>query len=74
MEVTSPKPAREMDPMDGWFPGADISEKNREEFERLECRKHFMQAKPGRTGPMPKECERILYSISFLTFQVFGCF
>ena len=56
--------------MEGWFPGKEIAEIERSEFERLDCRRHFLQAKPGRTDPMPKGCERLLYSISFLTFQV----
>ena len=60
---------KEVDPMDGWFPGQQEAERNREEFDRLGCRDFFFIAKPGRTGPMPKECERLLYSISFLTFQ-----
>mgnify|MGYP001217194052 FL=1 len=60
---------KDVDPMDGWFPGQQEAERNREEFDRLGCRDFFFMAKPGRTGPMPKECERLLYSISFLTFQ-----
>ena len=63
------RPVKEADPMDGWFPGQEAAQRNREEFDRLGCRDHFFMAKPGRTGPMPKECERLLYSISFLTFQ-----
>jgi len=55
--------------MQGWFPGREKVEWDRSEFERLDCRRHFLQAKPGRLDPMPKECERILYSISFLTFH-----
>ena len=69
--VTSrPKPERESDPMDGWFPGKDKAEEYRTLFDDLGCRDHFFQAKIGRTDPMPKDCEKLLYSISFLTFQV----
>ena len=61
---------RPEDPMDGWFPGSDKAAEYRDLFENLECRKHFLQAKPGRTEEVPKDCEKLLYSISFLTFQV----
>ena len=37
----------------------------REMFDRLGCREHFLDAKPTRTLPMPRECMDILYSISF---------
>ena len=65
-----PKPERESDPMDGWFPGKDKAEEYRTLFNDLGCRDHFLKAKIGRTDPMPKDCEKLLYSISFLTFQV----
>ena len=61
---------RERNPMDGWFPGEEVARRERELFDSLGCREHFMIAKKARTDPMPKECERLLYSISFLTFQV----
>merc|ERR1711892_580693 len=55
--------------MDGWFPGREKVQWYRDEFDRLECRRHFLQAKPSRMAPIPKECEGLLYSISLLTFQ-----
>ena len=61
---------RPEDPMDGWFPGGDKAQEYRDLFESLGCREHFLQAKPGRTEEIPKDCEKLLYSISFLTFQV----
>ena len=70
-DIQPEKDKLQRDPMmEGWFPGREIAENDKAEFERLECRRHFLQAKPGRMDPMPKECERILYSISYLTFQV----
>ena len=56
--------------MDGWFPGEEVAKRERDLFDSLGCREHFMIAKNARTAPMPKDCERLLYSISFLTFQV----
>ena len=56
--------------MDGWFPGEELAQRKSDLFDSLGCREHFMIAKNARTTPMPKECERLLYSISFLTFQV----
>ena len=73
-EVMTPMPGKKRrpeDPMDGWFPGSDKAAEYKDLFESLECRKHFVQAKPGRTEEVPKDCEKLLYSISFLTFQVF---
>ena len=69
-DETSVAPPRQADPMDGWFPGREVAQMERELFENLGCRQHFMIAKKARTDPMPKDCERLLYSISFLTFQV----
>ena len=69
-EVTSVAPPRETDPMDGWFPGSEEAQRERDLFDNLGCRQHFMIAKKARIDPMPKDCERLLYSISFLTFQV----
>ena len=60
----------ETNPMDGWFPGKEVAQRERDLFDSLGCRDHFMIAKNARTAPMPKDCERLLYSISFLTFQV----
>ena len=59
--------------MDGWFPGEEVAQRERDLFDSLGCREHFMIAKKARTIPMPKDCERLLYSISFLTFQVMFC-
>lgn len=58
-----------LSPMDDWFPGREKVEQDQNEFDRLECRRQFLKAKPGRMDPMPKECEGLLYSISFLTFK-----
>ena len=69
-EETSLAAPRQEDPMDGWFPGPEEAARERDLFESLGCRHHFMMAKKARTDPMPKDCERLLYSISFLTFQV----
>ena len=60
----------EEDPMDGWFPGAEQAEAARELWEQLGCREHFYHAKPGRPEAVPEACMPLLYSISFLTFQV----
>ena len=49
----------------GWSPGPDEAAEMREMFDRLGCREHFLDAKPTRTLPMPRECMDILYSISF---------
>ena len=56
--------------MDGWFPEEEVIKRERDLFDSLGCREHFMIAKKARTAAMPKDCERLLYSISFLTFQV----
>ena len=54
----------------GWYPGDELVRQNREDFDRLDCRRHFLQAKPSRMpDAVPEECMRILRSISFLTFQ-----
>ena len=54
----------------GWYPGDQAAEEYRNEFDRLECRKHFFHPKPGRMpDSVPVECMAILRSISFLTFQ-----
>ena len=69
-EESSLATARREDPMEGWFPGEEEAQRERDLFESLGCRQHFLAAKKARTDPMPKDCERLLYSISFLTFQV----
>ena len=53
----------------GWSPGRDEAAALRDEFDRLNCRHHFLVAKPARREPMPKACEAILYSISFYAFE-----
>ena len=53
----------------GWSPGPEEAQQFRNDFEVLECRKHFLTAKPARKDEMPKRCEEILYSISFFTFE-----
>ena len=54
----------------GWYPGDEKVQKDRAEFDRLDCRRHFLQPKPRRMpDAVPEECMRILKSISFLTFQ-----
>ena len=74
-QSAGPDSPRERNPMDGWFPGEEIAQRERDLFDSLGCREHFLIAKKARTSPMPKDCERLLYSISFLTFQVMlgGC-
>ena len=69
-ENAGPPSPRERDQMDGWFPGEEVAQRERELFDSLGCRGHFMIAKKARTSAMPKDCERLLHSISFLTFQV----
>ena len=53
----------------GWSPGPDRAAEMREIFDRLNCRERFLNAKPSRLEPMPKDCEEILYSISFFAFE-----
>ena len=53
----------------GWSPGPDRAAEMREVFDRLNCRERFLNAKPSRLEPMPKDCEEILYSISFFAFE-----
>ena len=54
----------------GWYPGDEQMRQNRDDFDRLDCRRHFLQPKPSRLpDAVPAECMRILKSISFLTFQ-----
>ena len=53
----------------GWSPGTDQAAEMRDLFERLGCRKSFLDAKPSRRDPMSKDCEDILYSISFFAFE-----
>ena len=54
----------------GWYPGDEQVRQNREDFDGLDCRRHFLQPKPRRQpDAVPEECMRILKSISFLTFQ-----
>ena len=54
----------------GWYPGDEQARRNRDEFDQLDCRRHFLQPKPRRLpDAVPEECMRILKSISFLTFQ-----
>ena len=54
----------------GWYPGDEQVRQDRADFDRLDCRRHFLQPKPRRMpDAVPEECMRILKSISFLTFQ-----
>ena len=54
----------------GWYPGPDQAQEDRDLFDSLGCKEHFLQAKPSRAeAAVSKECMRILKSISFLTFQ-----
>ena len=54
----------------GWYPGDEQAQADRDEFDRLGCRQHFLQPKPSRAvEAVPEECMTTLKSISFLTFQ-----
>lgn len=54
----------------GWYPGDEIAQANRDKFDSLGCKEHFLQPKPSRAmDAVPDECMKILKSISFLTFQ-----
>jgi len=55
--------------IDSWFRGEVQAEQNIYLFLKFECMEQFMKARPGRTSPMPKECEKILNSISFFMFE-----
>ena len=53
----------------GWSPGPEEAREMKDLFDRLGCRDFFLDAKPTRTMPMPRECMKILYSISFFVHE-----
>jgi len=53
----------------GWSPGPERATELREQFDRLGCASHFSIAQSAREAEMPKDCENILYSISFFAFE-----